>query len=61
MIAVLLVAPLWVGAYIAAGWTGVALMALVGVLGELLLFGWAELEDRQVAAVVRRRWERWHG
>ena len=61
MIALLLVAPFWVGAYIAAGWIGVGVMAVLAVLGDLAIFGWDELEHRQAAARARERWSRWHG
>ena len=57
---VLLVAPFWVGAYILAGWAGVAVMAVLGFLGEALFFGLDELHARRQAAIARRRWERWH-
>lgn len=61
MISVLLVAPFWVAAYIVAGWAGVAWLAVVGVAGEVLLFGLDELGRRRQCEVARRRWERWHG
>lgn len=58
---VLLVAPLWVGAYVVDGWRGVAVMAAASVLGNLLLFALDELERRQASARARERWGRWHG
>ncbi len=37
--AAILVVPFWVAAYLVAGWTGVGIMAVVGLLAEILIFG----------------------
>jgi len=44
----------WLGAYLVAGWTGVAVMAVAGALGELVLFrhAVAELVRERVAGVA---------
>lgn len=38
---------LWVGAYIVGGWQAIAIMAVVGVLGEVALLGATQLRDRR--------------
>jgi hypothetical protein len=57
---VLLVAPFWVGAYIVAGWTGVAAMALLGVIGELVILAYDEIGWRRQRRIARDRWEGWN-
>lgn len=57
----LLVAPLWVGAYIVAGWFGVAVMAIAGVVFEAGTLALDELQVRRQRAIVLRRWDRMRG
>ena len=59
MIAVALVAPWWVLAYIVGGFWGVLVMAVLGLLGEVLLFALDEREARAVRRTVVGRWESW--
>lgn len=43
------VAPFWLGAYIFGGWRGVAIMALGGILAELLI-AWGEIRRQRSEA-----------
>ena len=61
MIIALLVAPFWVGAYIAAGWYGVAFMAIVALMLELQLRNAQAQQQWQDSAIARERWGRWNG
>lgn len=47
----------WIGAYVAGGWTAVAIIAAVGVLGELALFSTDELRARRDRRVAAQRLE----
>ncbi len=60
MIALLLAGAFWLAAYLVAGWTGVLVMLLVGLFGELLLFGSYEVQRLHAAKVARRRWQAWN-
>lgn len=59
MIALLLAAFFWLAAYLVAGWTGVILMALLGIAGELALFGSYEAQRIHARRVARRRFQAW--
>lgn len=48
MTALLLVAIFWLATYLLTGWYGVTLIAIVGVMVELLLFGSATLHERRL-------------
>ena len=47
MIALLISACFWTLAYLVAGIPGLIVMAIVGSVGELLLFGSAQLGERR--------------
>jgi hypothetical protein len=51
IIVIALVAPWWIASYVVAGWTGIAVMAVVATAGEVVLFAADELRARQ-----QRKW-----
>ena len=58
------VALFWLAAAALFGWAGLAVMAAIGVAGELILFrdSWLEpIRRRRDRRTAYRRWRAWHG
>lgn len=49
----------WIGAYLVGGWWGVGIMAAVGFVAELILFGISALQSDTDHDTAQRRWRRW--
>lgn len=59
MIALFIAAAFWLAAYALFGWYGVLVMAVLGTIGELVLFGSYELQRFHARRVARRRFAGW--
>lgn len=56
---VAVLAIFWAGAYAIAGWFGVAVMAVLGALGELVLLISDEQTRIEARETAERRWLEW--